>query len=144
MIQQPAIRITRFLGLSKGTIASRYSQLYLTFAMSCLYHEFEIFNVTRHDVGELAFFMSQPVAITAEDFVQSAWRKFRGESQSDGRVRFDKAMGYIWVFLWFSYSLPTYVKGIRDADIIRDAILDTWPFGMGSSLGLALLRLLKI
>ncbi|KAF2095138.1 hypothetical protein NA57DRAFT_79623 [Rhizodiscina lignyota] len=127
MVQQPAVRIAHILRLRKGSVGSRYTQLYASFAISCLFHQFEMFNVTRKDMGEFAFFMSQPVAITAEDIVQWAWRKWQGQNQSKARVRFGKAVGYIWVFLWFSYSLPIYIKGLRDADIIRDALLEAWP-----------------
>lgn len=87
--------------------------------------------------------MSQPFAITAEDFVQWIWLKCMGPSRSNSNDRFDKLVGYIWVILWFSYSLPPYVKGIRDADIIRDVLSETYPFDIGFSIGLALLRSLK-
>jgi len=143
MLQQPAIRITRFLRLQKGSIGSRYAQLYISFAISCLYHEFQIFNVTRKDVGEFVFFMSQPIAITTEDFVQWIWSKLWLQPQTSSLGRFEKVIGYVWVFLWFSYSLPTYIKGIRDADIIRDVLLETWPFAVGSSLAMDLLKSLK-
>jgi len=143
MLQQPAIRTARLLGLRKGGIGSRYTQLYISFAISCLYHEFQIFNVTRRDVGEYAFFMSQPLAIVAEDCIQWIWIKCSGQFQNNVRDRLGTMIGYIWVFLWFSYSLPTYIKGIRDANIISDALLDTYPFDIGSSLGLALLSSLK-
>ena len=140
MLQQPAIRITRFLRLQKGSIGSRYAQLYISFTISCLYHKFQMFNVTRKDVGEFVFFMSQPVAITTEDFVQRIWSKLWYQPQTSSLRRFEKASGYVWVFLWFSYSLPTYVKGIRDSDIIRDVLLETRPFGIGTSLAMNLLK----
>lgn len=144
MLTQPAIRITRFLGLRKGSVRSRYTQLYITFAISCMVHQFQMFNVTRKDMGNFAFFMSQPVAITAEDVVQWAWRRWRGERENDANERFEKSIGYTWVFLWFSYCLSIYIKGLRDAHIIRDALLDTEPFKLGSSFGLALLDALKV
>ncbi|KAF2489059.1 hypothetical protein BU16DRAFT_544479 [Lophium mytilinum] len=143
MLQQPAIRFIRLLRLRKGSLASRYSQLYVSFAISCLFHEFQIFNVTRKDSGELAFFMSQPLAITAEDLVQWAWKKWRGQSPHNGHVRLHKSIGYIWVFLWFSYCLPMYIKSLRDADIIRDVLLEAWPLEKGSSIGLTMATALK-
>lgn len=141
MVQQPARRITRFLGIRKGTIASGYSQLYISFALSCLFHQFQMFNVTRHDTGEFVFFMTQPVAITVESLIESIWRRcrrspsIRGPVYSTGMI-----LGYIWVILWFSWCLPIYVKGLRDADIIRDALLDTRPFNAGAAIGHHLIR----
>ncbi|KAI9698089.1 MAG: hypothetical protein M1820_007597 [Bogoriella megaspora] len=142
MVSQPAIRTTRFLGLRKGSVASRYTQLYLSFAISCLYHEFEIFSVTRRDMGEFAFFLSQPVAITAEDIVQWIWRKLQPDQEpSPTSVACAKMIGYSWVFAWFSWSLPIYLKGLRDADIIRDAILGSRPFEAMHDMGLQILYL---
>lgn len=137
MLQQPAIRLSRFLGLRKGSFSSRYGQLFITFAVSCLYHEFQIFNVTRKDGGEFGFFITQPIAIAAEELVQWLWRKCRRGKQSSGLDCFGTVVGYGWVILWFGYSLPPLSKGLRDAGIIRDALLDTRPFDYGSSLGTA-------
>jgi hypothetical protein len=102
-----------------------------------------MFNVTRKDMGELSFFMSQALAITIEDFVQWAWGLWQGNNQNEPQGRVEKRVGYIWVVLWFSYSLKTYIKALRDAEIIRDALLNEGPFQMGSSLGIELSQLLK-
>lgn len=133
MTSQPAVRIARSLGLQRGSLTSRYLQLYISFGISCLYHEFEMFSVTRTDMGEFAFFMSQPVAITLEDLVQWLWQKATREEQRRELTRLATMFGYSWVILWFSYSLPFYLKGLRDADIIRDAILGSRPFDFGES-----------
>lgn len=73
IVSQPAIRITRLLKLRKGGFASRYMQLWISFGASCLIHQFQMFNVTRKAMGESVFFMSQPLAIMFEDFVQGIW-----------------------------------------------------------------------
>ncbi|KAF8855219.1 hypothetical protein BDZ45DRAFT_715851 [Acephala macrosclerotiorum] len=132
MLSQPAIRIAKFLRLRKGTLASKYSQLYISFGISCLFHQFQMFNVTRHDTGEFKFFMSQAVAVTAEDLVMWAWRKLRGRRERKG---WEKNAGYIWVFAWFSYSLQLYIKGLRDNDIMYDIIFGLKPLGVGKELG---------
>ncbi|KNG46361.1 dna-binding protein hexbp [Stemphylium lycopersici] len=133
MVSQPAIRVVRLLGIPKGSLASRYGQLYLSFAFSCLVHEYQMFMVTRKDMGEFVFFMSQPIAITVEDFAQYLWRRLR--SRAAGSNMSDPAsstyVGYIWVFLWFSIILPVYVKGCRDVGIMRDLFLRGWPFDTG-------------
>lgn len=95
-----------------------------------------MFNVTRKDGGQFAFFMSQPVAITVEDMVQALWSGYLGQRPG----RFSQATGYVWTVGWFSCSLPIYVKGLRDAGIIRDVLFGMWLSDMGSSMGRALLR----
>ncbi|KAJ4993156.1 tat pathway signal sequence [Stagonosporopsis vannaccii] len=132
MVSQPARRITRALGLRKGSLASGLSQLYLSFGVSCIVHQYQMFNVTRRDMGEFAFFMSQPVVITLEGAVMRLWMRYVRPSY--GVSQFETVSGYAWVFLWFSFSLPIYLKGMRDAGIVRDAFLGTRPFELGVSL----------
>ncbi|KAF2444643.1 hypothetical protein P171DRAFT_431444, partial [Karstenula rhodostoma CBS 690.94] len=132
MVSQPARRITRALGIPKGSMASRIMQLHISFVISCLVHEFEMFNVTRKDMGEFVFFMSQPVAITLEIWVQLAWKKAtkaKGVPKSVGVWT-----GYVWVVVWMSISLPWYVKGMKNAGIMNDAIFGRRPLDAGASL----------
>ena len=142
MLSQPATRIARLLGLRKGGFASRYTQLYLTFALSCFVHQFQMFNVTRKDMGEFAFFMSQPVAMTVEDFVQWIWRKARGGSSQDWE-RFEKAVGAMWTMIWFSFSLHLYIRGLVEAEVIRDWLMGYDPLVVGASLSPHILEGLK-
>jgi hypothetical protein len=131
MVQQPGIRLARLLGFRKGSLASSYLQLYVAFTMSCIYHEANIFHAVRRDIGEFVFFMPQPLAITAEDFVQWCYRQITGRNKDDELTTFARLCGYLWVFIWFSYSLPPFVKGLRGARIIGDAIVQIWPFDVG-------------
>lgn len=131
MVSQPAMRITRFLGLRKGSVASRLLQLYISFGISCLLHQYQMFNVTRKDMGEFAFFMSQPVAITFEVIVLSIWRKSTKEKEQS---RLSTIVGYVWVAAWMSWTLPWYVKGFRDAGITTDAIFGGAPMEIGGLL----------
>ena len=132
MISQPALRITRLAGLSKGSLGSRYSQLYLSFLVSCVVHEYQMFSVMRRDMGEFVFFMSQPVAITLEDVVRWLWRQSTStKTPHSSHAHLPRLAGYIWVFLWFSLSLPLYVKGCRDAGIVRDVFFGNRPFDAG-------------
>ena len=144
MVSQPAARIVRLLGLRKGSLASGLLQLYVSFAISCLVHEFQMFMVKRRDMGELVFFMSQPVAITIESVVQrmavQAPARYRGAGRDDIGPALARHAGYIWVVLWFSFSLPTYVKGCRDAGIVHDAIFGYRPFEAGVRLADWILR----
>lgn len=131
MLSQPATRIVRALALRKGSLASKYTQLYLTFGISCIFHQFQMFFVTRRDMGEFAFFMLQPVAITAEDLVQWVYRQLRGPSPAGS---FEKLFGYVWVVVWFSFSLHLYIRGLVDAEVIRDWIFGNRLFELGTSL----------
>jgi|SRR5690242_5829864 len=133
MVSQPARRIARALGLRKGSLASGLSQLYLAFGVSCIVHQYQMFNVRRQDVGEFAFFMSQPVAITLEGVVMRLWMRYIRPRYQFSKV--EAMLGYTWVFLWFSCTLPIYLKGMRDAGIVRDAFVGTGPFDFGISLG---------
>ena len=133
MLSQPATRITRLLCLRKGSLASRYTHLYLTFAISCLVHQYQMFNVTRRDMGEFAFFMSQPLAITFEDFVQYIWRKFQGGGSRESR-RFEEAVGAVWTLTWFSFSLHLYIRGLVEAEVVRDWLMGPGPLIVGASL----------
>ncbi|KAJ8110786.1 hypothetical protein OPT61_g6458 [Boeremia exigua] len=133
MVSQPALRITRMLGLQKGTRASAVSQLFIAFFVSCLVHQYQMFNVTRRDMGEFAFFMSQPVAICFESGVMWLWH--RHVKADDERIAaLGRICGYAWVFLWFSITLPIYLKGSRDAGIVRDALVGNVPFEFGAHL----------
>ncbi|KXT05027.1 hypothetical protein AC578_10289 [Pseudocercospora eumusae] len=117
MLNHPAILLTRLLGLRKGTLLSRYAQLYLTFLFSLALHWYLIFNAVRHDVGEFRFFLSQPVIITVEDIVQHGWRRYTGNSKSDPLTAFERMVGYMWTITWFSICLPPFTQGLIGARI---------------------------
>ena len=61
--------------------------------------------------------MLQPLVITIEDFVRGCWRKYSGCSEDDQLTAFERAFGWTWTFLWFSYCIPPYAKGLLDAKI---------------------------
>jgi hypothetical protein len=117
-------------------------QLYLTFGISCLFHQCQMFNVARRDMGEFAFFMSQPVAITVEDFVRWAWRKAVGR-QGPQVKRFETAVGSVWMLIWFSLTLHLYVRGLLTTGVIQDWILETDPLDVGAFLVPQILEGLK-
>jgi hypothetical protein len=114
--QRPGQRLVRLLGLKKGSLSSKYLQLYLAFFISMILHEWNIFNVTRRDGGEFWFFMSQPFAITAEDFLIWVYEEVFGEVKKPSPAL--RMIGYLWVFVWFSYSLPPFIQGLLDAGIM--------------------------
>jgi hypothetical protein len=125
LLSQPSMRIVRLLRLRKGSLASSYGQLFISFGISCLFHQAQMFNVTRRDMVELNFFMSQPFAIVAEDLVHWVWKNVHGPTNSG---RLEKAVGYAWTFAWFSFSLRLYVSGLVEARVMKD-----WLFGYSPS-----------
>lgn len=128
----PSIQLARLLGLRKGSLSSRYFQLYFGFFISALLHEWNVFNATREDGGEMWFFMIQPVAITAEDFVQYCWRKATGSQEGQQPSASDKVVGWVWTFLWFSYTLPVFASSLinecelLEADTAKSAMVLGW------------------
>lgn len=61
--------------------------------------------------------MLQPFAITLEDFVQHCWRSWTSRTKTDKLTSFERAVGWAWTFLWFSWSIPPYAKGLVYARI---------------------------
>jgi Membrane bound O-acyl transferase family len=64
-------------GVKKGTLTSRYLQLYNAFLVSALIHHIGSLNIpyTPAVQYQFLFFMMQPVAITIEDFAIYLGRK---------------------------------------------------------------------
>ncbi|KAF2814356.1 uncharacterized protein BDZ99DRAFT_380904 [Mytilinidion resinicola] len=140
LLSQPAKRIARFLGLRKGSLASSYGQLFISFGISCLFHQVQMFNVTRRDMGEMAFFMSQPLAIVSEDLVHWAWKKIHPSRES---THLEKVLGYGWTFVWFSFSLQLYVSGLVQARVMKDWLFGYRPLEIGADAGQQLLTWLR-
>jgi len=67
--------LTRIVGLKKGTLASRYSQLYLAFIASALLHHYPLLRSGAENHSTLAYFLMQPIAITVEDLAIYLGRK---------------------------------------------------------------------
>ncbi|OTA80264.1 hypothetical protein M434DRAFT_229899 [Hypoxylon sp. CO27-5] len=109
--QTPGVRLARFLGLKKGTLGSRYMQLYLSFILSFGVHEWQSFTTTRRDNGEFAFFMSQPVIITVEDFVRWIWHKSIDPRQREKLAKLETLVGYVWTIVAFTVTLRPIMKG---------------------------------
>ncbi|CAI6333749.1 unnamed protein product [Periconia digitata] len=131
LLSQPAKQIVQILRLRKGSLPLAYFQLFISFGISCIFHQVQMFNVTRKDMGEFAFFMSQPLAIAAEDLVSCTWRHIPIYSENK---RFGVIFGYVWVFVWFSLSTHQYVYGLIDANVMKDWLLGYLPFEYGADL----------
>jgi hypothetical protein len=91
----------RVLNLSPGGNLSSYTQLYIAFLISGLIHT----PSNASGAGAMRFFLSQALAITFEDFVIASAKR-AGLKQSN---KFLRRLGYIWVYCWFVYSLPSWM-----------------------------------
>jgi hypothetical protein len=103
-----------FLGISHGTNASSYTQLWFGFLLSGYFHSTSHMilpsptniNVPERTYRIVAFFVIQAAAITLEDFVKWVWCKRLGFGEGNSKWR--NAVGYVWVvgLLWWSVQFP--------------------------------------
>ncbi|KAF2149883.1 hypothetical protein K461DRAFT_314958 [Myriangium duriaei CBS 260.36] len=134
--------LLKAMNIAPHTFASRYTQLFTAFILSALLHELAAILCCREDCGELFFFIGQAIIIFAEDHIVDLGRYILGHDSMDARTglksgtAMDKpkepsryssptqsaaqpawywrAIGFIWVFAWFSYSLRLYIdKQVR-------------------------------
>ncbi|KAH6717988.1 membrane bound O-acyl transferase family-domain-containing protein [Leptodontidium sp. MPI-SDFR-AT-0119] len=96
--------LKKYVPIQKGTLTSRYLQLYLAFIASGLLHHLGALNLpsssTKNNWNQLAYFFMQPIAITVEDIVIHLGKK-AGIKKSWKT----KAAGAVWTFAWFTFSL---------------------------------------
>lgn len=84
--------------------------------------------------GAFKFFISQALFITFEDFVISIGERLGFTDSQAWRI-----LGYVWVQLWFAYSLPGWLQPEISGGLLKDLasrslILELWngnwiPFG---------------
>lgn len=105
MMRRPcaeAGRITKTVcGFRTGSFASRYSQIWVGFAVSAAIHHAGAIVGMFEDDGwwQGLYFMLQPLGIMLEDGLGIGRRCGIEESG------WTKAAGHIWVLVWFSWSL---------------------------------------
>lgn len=105
--------IVRILRIPRGTNLSSYTQLYVSFAISGLFHALMTYNIipstsslSFEDSFMLAFkfFVLQAMGIHFEDTVLAAYRRLRHMPASKNQT-FGRVFGYLWVISWFWFSL---------------------------------------
>lgn len=133
----------KLLKFPRGTNRSSYTQLYVGFFLSGIFHCFrESITQKRIVPHNLKFFLLQAVAITFEDFVIYVTkpllpqRGIRPNSGKAGRWWVDvvvRVVGYCWVVLCFSLTLPIWldeasVTGFynKDRGPIAQFLTDRW------------------
>lgn len=104
------------LGLTRGSLASGYIQLYTAFLISGIMHYLPEYMALRHwGGGALLFFPLQAVAITFEEGVQAVGRRLGITSSWKW-----KAVGYFWVWSWFAFCLPIWQDPLLHAGVFEE------------------------
>ena len=102
------------LGLSKGTLLSRYIFLLIAFAISGIFHALADIGtgLTWSESGSVTFFVTQALGIMVEDGVQAvyqSWRDKQAGGAPAGTERFlTRWVGYLWVVVWMCWSGPAW------------------------------------
>ena len=126
-----------FLGFPRGTNLSSYTQLYVDFFLSAILHFSGDFVIEKRIVTRsFEFCLLQAVAITFEDLViYTAKRLLRRGGNLDGpwMIVIVRAVGYCWVTLWLSLTLPIALDGLSvlgigsaDRRPISQFLLNKW------------------
>ena len=55
-------------------------------------------------IGTLVFFLLQVIGIMAEELVMEHAQRYYGVTTKS--TPWTKGIGFVWVFLWFNFSLP--------------------------------------
>ncbi|KAF2742532.1 hypothetical protein M011DRAFT_490496 [Sporormia fimetaria CBS 119925] len=105
------------LSFPRGSLLGRYTSIYGTFALSAIIHALVDTTAGIKPSENLVWqlFVMQAVGITIEDFVEWAYHqisgsKARGEGKSGVNQPYlwQKALGFVWVLAWLSWTTPTW------------------------------------
>ena len=98
------------LHLPRGKLAT-YFRLFTTFLISGLLHAIaeHLFFQNFHEGATVQYFLLQAVGITFEDAVIGIASRlgYRGSNTF-------KLIGYLWVFVWFTFYLPMWLDSHRE------------------------------
>jgi hypothetical protein len=116
------------LRLRRGTLASRYTRIFLAFLVSGAIHVIgdRAFGIPYREMGSLPFFCLQALGIMLEDGVQAATRGWG----IPGPMR--RLVGYVWLvsFLWWSTPIWFYpMARVGDTSEIIPFSVVTWATG---------------
>lgn len=71
------------------------------------------------------FFMIQPLGLVIEALVSKAWRahkRRRGYPPSQHASTFERAVGFVWTWLWLGWTAGFFVQGMAESGVWR-----SWP-----------------
>ena len=111
--------ITKQLRLPKSKFTNCV-KLFIAFFFSGLIHHAAEYIFWQKWAGySMEFFLLQAVAITCEDIVISLATKAGFSSKSNYLFKF---VGFVWVFAWFTYSLPIWLEGTIHAGLMDNGL----------------------
>ena len=115
--------ITNQLRLPKSTFTACF-KLFIAFFISGLIHHSAEYVIYQKWAGHsMQFFLLQAAAITCEDVAIALAARVGFSSRPNF---FFKLVGFVWVFAWFTYSLPLWLD-----DIVHAGIMDNgWNFSL--------------
>ena len=114
--------IAKQLRLPKNTFTTCF-KLFIAFFVSGLSHHSAEYIIYQKWTGHaLEFFLLQAVAITFEDIIISLAAR-TGISSPNPLYKF---IGFIWVFAWFTYTLPLLLDNVIHAGIMDNG----WNFSL--------------
>jgi hypothetical protein len=129
------------LGSRQGGFISTYGKLAIGFTIGGLTHAVGGYMASSagswvDKTGSLRFFFYQFCGVIIEDLIMGLWRSIRGgldwrKSHMDGGKmnygkdlkwwrldNFEMILGYIFVLVWFTVTLPPYVENMRLVGIL--------------------------
>ncbi|TBU46199.1 membrane bound O-acyl transferase family-domain-containing protein [Dichomitus squalens] len=102
------------LRIPRGTFLSSQVQVHVAFAVSGLLHSFgDLANARATRAGSFIYFFLNGLAITFEDVVIRLAKSFG----FTGLTTSTRWLGYAWVVLWVSLSIPVYVDWMNETGV---------------------------
>ena len=115
--------IAKQLRLPKNTFTTCFKLFIAFFVSGLIHHSAEYILYQKWTGHSLEFFLLQAVAITFEDIIISLATR-AGLSSKPNRLY--KFIGFVWVFAWFTYSLPLLLDNVIHAGIMDNG----WNFSL--------------
>lgn len=117
MLRQPFSSPANFLvddvlHLTNHRLIARYAKILGTFFVSGLLHMVVDIGLgmSLTESGSVPFFCTQALGTVLEDGAQAIYRRMRGATKTDAPpVGWVRAMGYVWVVAFLSWSTPAWV-----------------------------------
>ncbi|KAJ5653956.1 hypothetical protein N7490_000959 [Penicillium lividum] len=117
-MRQPFSSLSNFitrecLGLARSSILERYTNLFIVFLISSLYHVIVdlLQSVPPEYSGSITFYLAFVPGIILEDGVQEVWARFgaHGTSASEDTLAMcERTIGLVWVMSWLAITSTWY------------------------------------
>lgn len=120
--------LSRKLNLTPRSQITKLFKFGVGFSISGFIHfagDFMIFH--SQEGGSIVFFVLQPFAIGFEEMITEVWRALGFTLPP----RISRMLGYVWVTIWFAYTLPIMVEpllrvGFFESGPSFSVILGVW------------------